>query len=613
MSATTSSTARASTVRASSNRIIMPDGTISVTSSTYKRVIICCDGTWQGSDKGVTTVPSNIARLVKAIAPKKKDDDGHETQQIVYYQSGIGSSSWGTVGNMAAGATGAGLDDNVLEAYYFLCNNVEPDDEIFLFGFSRGAYTVRTLCGMLEEFDIIDRYSLHQFPSIYSAYKERNAKNSDEFKAMYANLSVVLSDNDQETLSKTLKTGKIVRYPATVKVIGCFDTVGSMGIPEGRMVRAMNLNQSQKFRDPRLSIKVQNAFHALALDDHRIAFTPTLWHEPYETRDEETRFSRPNLIQVWFPGVHINVGGGNSDNKPVVIPPDNPNDNILTPNEFVKKNETVSQWLGGKISSGVAAINPFNSAPEKGSDGKASYSNADEEELADITLMWMIDRCRPFLSFNEAYLDYLIEQHDVKISIIRKESLAKFSLSRLWGQKDLKFGYACGPIVDSYQGVTAMAGSQNRAPGQYTSDFTVGNIIDETHDTHHTNEYMHPCVRWRYFENGDEYKKCRGLDGFKLADYTGNFETSPAKDDHLATGVVWEKKVPKPAPGSGPTIRVSEIMVGKEIVWEEVVEGKKITQRADSLEYRLMGDKIWEALQKGQSFDTPVKAKGVLF
>ncbi|KAF3927817.1 hypothetical protein ABW20_dc0102022 [Dactylellina cionopaga] len=607
------STTTESTIRAASSRVLLPDGTYTVSASTYKRIIVCCDGTWQGSDKGVATIPSNVARLVKAIAPKRRDKNGQETQQVVYYQSGIGSTSWGTLGNMAAGATGAGLDDNVLEAYYFLCNNVEPDDEIFLFGFSRGAYTVRTLCGMLDEFDIIDRYSLHQFPDIYAAYKDRNEKNFEEFKKMYDNLSTVLSDNDVETLSKVLQTGKIVRYPAKVKVIGCFDTVGSMGIPEGRMVRALNMNQSQKFRDPRLSTKVENAFHALALDDHRIAFTPTMWHQPFEGRDVEDplAYRGPNLIQVWFPGVHINVGGGNSDNKPTTIPRDNPNDGILTPSEFVKKNESVTSWLGSKISSGLSAINPFAVTPEKGTDGNMTYSNADNEELADITLMWMIDRCRPFLSFNEKYLDYLVQEHDKKVAVIRKESVARLSLSRLIGQPELKFGYACGPIVDSYSGATAMAGSQNRAPGQYTSDFTIGNIIDETEDHHHTNEYMHPCVRWRYFENGDEYKRCRGLDGFKLVDYSGNIETSPASKDYLSTGMIWEKKVPKPAPDSGPTIRVSEIKVGKDITWEEVVDGKKVTLQAESLEYRLMGEKIWGALQKGQSFDTPVKAKGL--
>ncbi|KAK6527656.1 hypothetical protein TWF694_004638 [Orbilia ellipsospora] len=603
------STTTDSTARASSTRVIMPDGTFSVVGSTYKRVIVCCDGTWQGSDKGVASVPSNVARLVKAISPKKRDDAGKETQQIVYYQAGIGSTNWGKLGNLAAGAVGAGLDDNVLEAYYFLCNNVEPDDEIFLFGFSRGAYTVRTLCGLLEEFDLIDRYSLHSFPDIYSAYKERNAQNSDEFKKMYQNLSVVLSDNDPDTLAKTLKTGKIVRYPARVKVIGCFDTVGSMGIPEGNMVRALDLNKSQKFRDPRLSSKVDHAFHALALDDHRIAFTPTLWHMPLpnERAPDDPR-GKPNLCQVWFPGVHINVGGGNSDNQPVVIPRDNPDDGILTPSEFVKKNESVTEWVGSKVSAGLGALNPFSTAPEKGSDGTLTTSNADNEELADITLMWMIDRCRPFLSFNEHYLDYLVEEHEKKISVIRKEAMERLSLSRLWGQPDLKFGYACGPIQDN-SGLTSMAGSQNRAPGQYTSDFTVGNIIDPTHDKHHTHEYIHPCVRWRYFENGDEYKNCRGLDGFKLVDYTGSIETSPVKKDRLSMGVVWEKPVPKPAPDSGPTIRVSEIRVEKDIEWDEVVEGKKITKNAASLEYRLMGDKIWQALQKGQSFDKPVKAK----
>lgn len=253
-------------------------------------------------------------------------------------------------------------------------------------------------------------------------------------------------------------------------------------------------------------------------------------------------------------------------------------------------------------------MNIFAANPEMGSDKRTTYSNADDEEMADIVLMWMIDRCRPFLEFNETYLNYLVEEHKKKLEVIRKRSVN--TVSRIFGYRtDLKFGYACGPIQDSFGGVMALGGSRRRAPGQYTSNYTSGNIVDETRDSHHTHEYIHPSARWRYFENGDEYKNARGLDGFKLADYTNDFEKSPVKDDVQSTGVVWEKKIAKPLDKSRDILRVSEGRVPKEIKWIEIVGDRKVVRSEVGLEYRLMGDTIWNALQKGQSFDTPIKGK----
>ncbi|KAF3931314.1 hypothetical protein ABW19_dt0204345 [Dactylella cylindrospora] len=572
--------------------------------ASYKRIIICCDGSWQGSDKGVVTIPSNVARMAKAIATSTSGNGG-EIQQVVFYQSGVGSTTWGTMGNVAAGATGAGLDDNVLEAYYFLCNNFEPGDEIFMFGFSRGAFTVRTLCGLISQFDLIDRYDLDLFPDLYTAYKSRTYEKQAEFNKIYDAQSVFLGDKEIEeieSMADAIKTEKIVRYRVKIKVIGCFDTVGSMGIPENWFTNTLDLNKSQKFRDPELSGIVQNAFHALALDEHRRPFSPTLWHQPVEGRDE-VPYRGPNLVQMWFPGVHINIGGGSNDNKPKEA-----TESDTT--KFTKSNESWSSWLGSKISSGLSAVNPFAAVAEQGSDGKTTYSNSDNEELADIIFMWMVDRCRPFLEFNESYLTKLVEDHELKLKVTRKETVARLSPSRLFGQKTLSFAYACGPIVDSFTGAMTLGASRIRSPGQYGIDSkTRSNFVDETVAKHHTNEYMHPSVRWRYFNNGDEYKSCRGLHGFKLADYTKDPSKSPAVDDKLSSHVIWEKAVPKPIDDQNRTIRVSEAAIPQTIEWEQSVGGKLVPRSAESLEYRIMGEAIWKELQNGQSFDKPVVGK----
>ncbi|KAK0642371.1 Uncharacterized protein DIS24_g9080 [Lasiodiplodia hormozganensis] len=158
-----------------------------------KRLIVCCDGTWYSADKGLDNIPSNVAQISRMIAPfglrktgTKKDEE--RIEQIVYYQTGVGSGPMGKIDSAWQGATGAGLEENVTTAYHYLANNYERGDEIFLFGFSRGAYTVRALAGMVTEMGLLWPQKLSHFPDLYKLYRRR--RGNDETRGNDVNSNV---------------------------------------------------------------------------------------------------------------------------------------------------------------------------------------------------------------------------------------------------------------------------------------------------------------------------------------------------------------------------------------------------------------------------------------
>lgn len=265
-----------------------------------KRLVVCCDGTWQDLEKGY---PTNVVKMTQAI--KYYDDKG--IQQIVYYDEGIGAES-----NISAeedltflgaghrerllegikgGGLGKGIDKNIRDAYSFLCVNYAPGDEIFLFGFSRGAYTVRSLAGMLYFCGLLKRPNLRKIPEAYELYREK--LQSDDSR-------IVQFRKDYCHTNKQYKD----RVP--VKLLGCWDSVGSLGLPDVfssiPIDKLINRNR-YKFHDTKLSPIIENALHAVAIDEDRETFSVTLMEKSPESDSQ-------NLRQVWFPGGHGCVGGG---------------------------------------------------------------------------------------------------------------------------------------------------------------------------------------------------------------------------------------------------------------------------------------------------------------
>ena len=209
-----------------------------------KRLVVCCDGTWNDADDGDDF--TNVARLSWAILPADTRG-GQDIAQIVYYQSGVGS---GDAFNKAlGGGAGIGLSRNVRDAYAFIANNYCAGDEIFLFGFSRGAYTARSIAGLIGYAGLLPKRDMDRFALLWEGYRLRG-------KAGQAD---VLPQFDKR------------HFPVRVKCVGVWDTVGSLGIP-GHIDQAFA--SFYEFFDTGLGAHVDNAFHALALDEARKDFSP---------------------------------------------------------------------------------------------------------------------------------------------------------------------------------------------------------------------------------------------------------------------------------------------------------------------------------------------------
>lgn len=275
----------------------------------YKRLIVCCDGTWLDSSSslqnGKLIPPSNVTRMCRAI----RSENQQGIPQVVYYQAGVGSS--GTLSNrIIGGAIGDGLAENVREAYAFLANNYIPGDEIFLIGFSRGAFTARSIGGLIGNIGVLTKAGLASFAIIYRDWTRRRDRlyRSPQRDLPYPNKPRASDPEYAEGLERRGLTTLDVR----IKAITVADTVGALGVPKlgglsGIGKRVSDECNEYRFYDTTLDNCIDNAFQALALDEKRSPFQPAIW--------EKRGNDRTNLIQVWFPGVHANIGGGYNDQE----------------------------------------------------------------------------------------------------------------------------------------------------------------------------------------------------------------------------------------------------------------------------------------------------------
>ncbi|KAF4974178.1 hypothetical protein FZEAL_8883 [Fusarium zealandicum] len=504
-----------------------------------KRLIVCCDGTWQSSVSGLKNVPSNVTRLARSLARSGRDKDGKLWQQIVHYDAGIGTGDLAQDEQNRQGGLGVGFVGNVIEAYNFLVLNYNIGDEVFCFGFSRGAYTARAVAGLVNDIGIVCPKDLQDFPDLYALYQ----KNPDglHFRKSQAYREWVHGVPEKNQSGKTNGNSKQTQWDKpphhdapeasrVVKIVGVFDTVGSLGIPDLPWTR-FNLKFLEKafgitdpgFHNISLSPYIKHAFHALALDEHRGPFSPTLWHFP--TNDDQCppkpdkdlgelwadckaahlkpnapskeladawgavvdgemhkqlQGSKSELLQVWFPGMHINIGGGSDD--------------LLT-------------------------------------DKKGDF-----EQIALISFAWMCEQVAPYLQLSELGNLHALGQSAVEdrynllkplLEDIRNGEEKDFGsgpltsrISATLDRTGLKkadvrkisdeaiSGWATGPIVDSFTGVMIAAGSVDRTPGRYEKD-KKGSDLGKTY------EMIHPCVRYRM--NKMSSYKPKALSGFSRA------------------------------------------------------------------------------------------------
>ena len=278
-----------------------------------KRISIFCDGTWNTLRQ---PEPTNVARAAAAVM--RTGGDG--AQQVTIYLPGVGSGE-GSNGfarwtdRVFGGAFGWGLDQNVAEAYRHLAFNYAPGDEVFIFGFSRGAYTARSLAGLIRSCGIPGPEGLGDLDEALAIYRARgeamhpDAEKSLRFRHTFSP-RVATSAKDQAARSDPGDC-----FLLRISYLGVWDTVGALGVPEFLLIAPV-FNGRYKFHDTDLSSSVQSARHAVAVDERRKTFPPTLWcnldrlNEEVSELPALTPVEGTRYLQHWFPGDHGSVGGG---------------------------------------------------------------------------------------------------------------------------------------------------------------------------------------------------------------------------------------------------------------------------------------------------------------
>ncbi|MDM0013683.1 DUF2235 domain-containing protein [Variovorax sp. J22P168] len=283
-----------------------------------KNIVFCADGTWKGlgprndgnDDDALHADATNVLRLFAALAGtvtpeslRRQDEqekveigpDG-EALQVAKYLHGVGDSG-NLLRKLLGGVFGEGFIERIVRGYTFVSRHHQPGDRIFLVGFSRGAYTVRALGGMIAKMGLLPHDALRAADGSYdaeaayalgvhvwAAYRRAAGKHStllgylEEFKSRKIDPARLVPDVD-------------------IEAIGVWDTVGSLGVPIYNPADASKVDVFE-FADLALSPKVRRGFHAIAIDEQRGDFVPTLWD------------ARDGVEQRWFCGAHGDVGGG---------------------------------------------------------------------------------------------------------------------------------------------------------------------------------------------------------------------------------------------------------------------------------------------------------------
>jgi uncharacterized protein (DUF2235 family) len=251
-----------------------------------KRLILSNDGTWNAPDQEDNGVlaPTNVVKLHNALAGLGEGG----VAQLAYYHPGVGAKS-NLLETAAGGAVGAGISKHIRSAYHWLATHYETGDAIYLFGFSRGAFTARSLGGLLgrgllDLRGVAPQEAWARVDAAYQAYQTYTTRDDDQ--RQWA--------EDWPFFHGTGTT--------PVRFLGVWDTVGALGVPDDlELLNLFDNADKWRFHDTRLGAHVRTARHAMAIDEIRASFTVTRWANAHEHADAK---------ELWFPGVHGNVGGG---------------------------------------------------------------------------------------------------------------------------------------------------------------------------------------------------------------------------------------------------------------------------------------------------------------
>lgn len=253
-----------------------------------KRIVLCFDGTWntpdQGAKDGHPGCPTNVFKFYESVLETGTDG----VVQLRHYDDGVGTADnkgfirdW--FDKVLGGAFGLGIDQKITDGYEFLAANYEDGDEVYILGFSRGAYTARSLVGLIRNAGLLPPDKVAMTDLAYKLYRTRDDG----------------ADGKTATAFREHTGSRLI----PIQFLGVWDTVGALGIPVGI---AKDFNEEHYgFHDTELNWWVKNGYQALAIDEHRKTFAASLWDT--KPKEEQT------VEQRWFVGCHSNVGGGYPD------------------------------------------------------------------------------------------------------------------------------------------------------------------------------------------------------------------------------------------------------------------------------------------------------------
>ncbi|PYI15983.1 hypothetical protein BO99DRAFT_405405 [Aspergillus violaceofuscus CBS 115571] len=500
-----------------------------------KRLIICCDGTWQSAVDGQERIPSNVTRLCRAIDSVGIDPHDHQPwQQIVWYDSGVGTNTTaaGPLRNFVEGALGQGLEGNIVEAYHFCALNWNPGDQILCFGFSRGAYTARAIAGLISDIGICPPHQIANFPALWKVYKKTPAGErfygSDAYYEFFRGRRSSFGGEEGEedgAEEEEGSWGSAAEWASTpesrqVQVVGVFDTVGNLGFPEllGHELPAwLTWTDKPEWHNVGLSPNIKNAFQALALDEHRRLFRPAMFFVPApknitESQSRAIKQEARNATRQWLKL----VGSGAASTEELHAAEKRRNAaarELLEWEDSQKEPSQLTQvWFPGfHIHIG-------------GGSNQTLKNKGNMEEMSHIVFAWMLDQIQGYVSLDRALLQLEEKTREDRLRRIN-EALEAYQKkerrrqSESWAQwlwrtgqgliaavqhpltpsgdappayrQIRQYGWATGDLPDSFDFTYRLNGSLARRPRRYFRDVRTNEVLG------HTCEYIHPTVGFR--------------------------------------------------------------------------------------------------------------------
>ena len=261
-----------------------------------RNIVIFCDGTWNSPSEeafGLPT-PTNVFKLYRACL----DAVQSHGRQITWYQPGVGATG-GVVRRVFEGATGVGIGANIRRGYAAIAAHYRgPQDRIFLIGFSRGAFTARSIAGMIQKVGLLKQPTRMAIARAYKVYQT--------------------SKNEASPRARAHRAGADVHQDVRIHAIGVWDTVGALGFSLWGWSFNLRAIWSNAFHRLSPNLITEHAFQALAFDEKRTSFVPVLWHDIGDQGGVPTGIEtgrRPIVEEAWFRGVHSDVGGGYGDSR----------------------------------------------------------------------------------------------------------------------------------------------------------------------------------------------------------------------------------------------------------------------------------------------------------